>query len=94
MHYTKQTCSNKGNLVIYLSKTFNYKVMLSLNQYGHWEGQFMKVTGGISKYIIIGNIYRPPRDLSENYSFLANSHLFVCHLTEQTQVLLLQVTSI
>ena len=63
-----KTCSNKGGLVMYLSKTFNYKVILSLNQYDNWEGQFIKVTGGgLSKDIIIGNIYRPPRDFNENY---------------------------
>ena len=46
---------------MYLSKTFNYKVILSLNQYDNWEGQFIKVTGdGLSKDIINGNIYRPP----------------------------------
>ena len=54
-----KTCSNKGGLVMYLSKTFNYKVILSLNQYDNWEGQIIKVTGGgLSKDIIIGNIYR------------------------------------
>ena len=63
-----KTCSNKGGLVVYLNKTFNYKVILSLNQYDNWEGQFIKVTGGgLSKDIIIGNIYRPPKDLKENY---------------------------
>ena len=63
-----KTCRNKGGLVMYLSKTFNYKVILSLNQYDNWEGQFIIVNGGgFSKDIIIGNIYRPPRDLNENY---------------------------
>ena len=63
-----KSCSNKGGLVMYLSKTFNYKVILSLNQYDNWEGQFIKVTGGgLSKDITIGNINRPPRDLNENY---------------------------
>ena len=63
-----KTYSNKGRLVMYLSKTFNYKVMLSLNQYDNWEGQFIKVTGGgLSKDLIIVNIYRPPRGLNENY---------------------------
>ena len=38
--------SNKGGLVMYLSKPFNYKVILSLNQYNNWEGQFIKVTNG------------------------------------------------
>ena len=53
-----KTCSNKGGF----SKTFNYKVILSLNQYDSWEGKFIKVTGGgLSKDIIIGNIYRPPK---------------------------------
>ena len=42
--------------------------MLSQNQYDNWEGQFIKVTGGeLSKYIIIGNNYRPPKNLNENY---------------------------
>ena len=70
-------CSNKGGLVMYLSKAFNYKVILSLNQYENLEGQFIKVTGGgLSKYIIIGNIYRPLRDLIKiiNNS-LSNSQL-------------------
>ena len=63
-----KTFSNKGGLVMYLSKTFNYKVMFSLNQFDNWEGQFIKVTGGgLSKDIIIGNIYMPSRDLNENY---------------------------
>ena len=41
---------------------------MSLNQYDNWEGQFIKVIGGgLSRYIIIGSIYRPQRDLNENY---------------------------
>ena len=61
-------CSNKGGLVMYLTKTFKYKAILYRNQYDNWEGQFIKVTGGgLSKEIIIGNIYRPPRDLTETY---------------------------
>ena len=46
-----KTCSNEGELVMDLSKTFNYKVRLSLNQYENW----------LSKDIIIGNIYRLQR---------------------------------
>ena len=40
---------------MYLSKTFNYKVM-SLNQYENW----------LSKDVIIGNIYRLQRDINKN----------------------------
>ena len=63
-----KSCSNKGGLVMYLSKTFNYKVILSLNQYDNWEGQFIKVTGGgLSKDITIGNIYKPPQETSLHF---------------------------
>ena len=45
---------------MYLSETFNCKVILFLNQHDTWESQYIKVaSGGLSKYIIIGNIYRP-----------------------------------
>ena len=60
-----KTCSNNGHV---FKQKFNYKILLSLNQYQNWEGRFIKVTGGgLSKYIIIGNIYRPPRDLNDNH---------------------------
>ena len=70
MHYTRQNLSNKGGgLVIYINKIFNHKVLLSLNQC--WEGQFIEITGsGINKDLIIGNVYRLPRYLNENYQCL------------------------
>ena len=68
-----KTCGNKGGLVMYINNCFNYKVIMTLNQFDHWEGQFVKITGGgLSKDVIIGNIYRPPRDLNENYMQFLN----------------------
>ena len=34
-----------------------------------WEGQFIEIYGDsmCAKKIILGNIYRPPRDINENY---------------------------
>ena len=65
-----KTCSNKGGLIIYLNETFKYKPLQNTHRYETWEGQYIQVHGGgLSKKIIIGNIYRPPKDLNENYKF-------------------------
>ena len=68
----------------------------SLNQYEHWEGQFIKVTGGgLSKDVIIGNILGAQQTLTKMInSSLPNSYLSFRHLTEQTQMLLLQRNSV
>ena len=51
------------------AKCQSYSVSAKCQLYSEFkEGQFIKITsGGLLKDIIIGNIYRPPRDLSENY---------------------------
>ena len=65
-----KTCSNKGGLIIYLNETFKYKPLQNTHRYETWEGQYIQVHGGgLSKKIIIGNIYRPPKDLNENEIF-------------------------
>ena len=61
-----KTCSNKGGLIIYINETFKYKPLQNTHRYETWEGQYIQVHGGLSKKIIIGNIYRPPKDLNEN----------------------------
>ena len=38
-----------------------------------WEGLFIEISGHtLNKNIIIGNIYRPPRDRNENYQTFIN----------------------
>ena len=38
-----------------------------------WEGIFLEVHGELlNKPILIGNIYRPPRNLNENYETFTN----------------------
>ena len=69
-HCIKQSSniSNKGGLVIYLSDEYQYKMKSSYNVSEIWEGQFIEVSGNdLTKNIIIGNIYRPPRNLTNNY---------------------------
>ena len=68
-----KTCGNKGGLVMYINNCFNYKVIMTLNQFDHWEGQFVKITGGgLSKYVIIGNIYLQEISMKIIYNFLMN----------------------
>ena len=66
---------------MYINNCFNYKIIMTLNQFDHWEGQFVKITGGgLSKDVIIGNIYRPPRDLNENYMQCLNEFTSIMSL--------------
>ena len=64
-----KTCSIRGGLIIYLHKNFKYEEKMKLNTYDTWEGQFIKVkkSNTMTKDIMIGNIYRLPRELVENY---------------------------
>ncbi len=58
-----KSCGSKGGLVIYLKESYNYDPELTFNKSKVWEGQFIKINGpSLSKSIILGNIYRPPRD--------------------------------
>ena len=56
----------KGGLITYLNDKFTYKLK-SNHESSDWEGQFVEISGnGLNKNIILGNIYRPPRNLIEN----------------------------
>ena len=54
---------HKGRLVVQRSNLFIHDVPQQ-----HWEGQFVEISGGgLTKYVIICNICRPPRDLNADY---------------------------
>ena len=59
-----KTCGAKGGLIIYLHEDFQLKNKLKLNYSKDiWEALFIEITGkSLSKNIILGNIYRPPRE--------------------------------
>ena len=62
-----KTCSAHGGLLIYLHKHYTYKHLVSETS-NIWEGQFIKVTDEeTNTHVTIGNVYRPPRDVNENY---------------------------
>ena len=59
-------CGRKGGLIIYLHDDYKATPKNLYNISQHWEGLFIDVTSPlIPGKIILGNIYRPPRD---NYS--------------------------
>ena len=59
-----KSCSSKGGLIIYLHENFTHEPKLRLIQYATWEGQVIQVEKGdtLTKPIVIGNIYRPPKE--------------------------------
>ena len=84
-------CSNKGGLKIYLHNKFNHTVLSTTFTSADFEGQFIQVKGGgLKKPITIGNIYRPPRDLLENYTTFINEMTpILCDFEKQnTEVLI------
>ena len=66
-------CTSKGGLIIYLHNNFKHTPKLEL-KYDTWEGQFIhiKKNNHLTKPIILGNIYRRPLELLENYTQFIN----------------------
>ena len=63
-----KTCSAHGGLVIYLHNSYRHKNILTNVKSDIWEGQFISVINEkTNNKLIIGNVYRPPRDICENY---------------------------
>ena len=62
--------------MIYLHNSYSYSNLPIYEKSDIiWGGQFIKVSGGNTcSNIILGNIYRPPRDTIDNYSRL---HLII-----------------
>ena len=56
-------CSKHGGLVIYLHNKYNYELYPISEKSDIWEGMFIKILNNVNnKSILLGNIYRPPKD--------------------------------
>ena len=67
-----KSCSNKGGLMFYIRDEYCYKIVSQHNT-DLWEGLFIEICGGgLKKPIVLGNIYRPPRNLLANYRTFVN----------------------
>ena len=73
--YRESICSTHGGVAIYLRENFEFSEMPS---YGHadiWDGQFLEIHDKNDKNLrklVIGNIYRPPRNSIDNYTTFTN----------------------
>ena len=67
--YLGKTCSARGGLIIYLKDNLKYKLLNMSLTSNIWEGQFIEIYEDnlYAKTLILGNIYKPPRDINENY---------------------------
>ncbi len=81
------SCSSKGGLIIYLHKRFDYTYTKKLIWYKTWEVQYIQIKKGehLAKPIMIGNIYRLPRELVENYTEFLNEFTPVIAGQEKNQ---------
>ena len=70
---TVRRCSTHGGVGIYIKNSLNYKVLPYIGNVDIWDGIFIEFylsdTNNITqkKKVVLGNIYRPPRTISENY---------------------------
>ena len=49
-----KTCGNKGGLVMQINNCFNYKIIMTLNQFDHWEGQIVQLDLNCKKALSLG----------------------------------------
>lgn len=70
-----KVASRHGGVAIYLKDSFNYNILSYSSAAKIWDGLFLEIVINESfsqtktrKTIILGNIYRPPRDNVENYN--------------------------
>ena len=63
-------CSAHSGLGIYISDDYNFKVMNMHEQSMLWDGMFVEISGRSlnDKKIMLGNIYRPPRNIIDDYN--------------------------
>ena len=65
--YQGYVCGKKGGLITYVEEKFTISRRNLYTHSRHWEGLFIDIMhDNLSKKIILGNIYRPPRDNNSN----------------------------
>ena len=76
-----QSSSAHGGLAIYVKTNYKYDIYKSI-KHPLWEGLFIKIWNG-SKNIVVGNIYRPPNNLNENFtSFFDEFSVLLSEISE------------
>ena len=69
------TVSKHGGLITYLHSSFQYKILDAYAKSRLWEGLFLEVTkDSLNKKVILGNIYRPPKDRYDDIRSFINEY--------------------
>jgi len=70
------SCSAHGGVAIYLQNMFNYSILEIVDDPNVWDGVFIEVDlenfDRKPRKLVLGNIYRPPRDSVENTNSFIN----------------------
>ena len=65
MYFQPAICSTHGGLITYIKSSLNSTLHSTVYEHSTaWEAMFIEI-GNLHKSIIIGNIYRPPRESNE-----------------------------
>ena len=64
IHQSKQAeCSNHGGVITYVENKYEVDRLCIKNDSSLWENLFVSIKGtGHNKDVIVGNIYKPPKD--------------------------------
>ena len=70
-----RSSSAHGGVAIYLQENFQYEIVNTQSDSNIWDGLFIKIStdsGNLNRKIILGNIYRPPRNTVDNVQTFIN----------------------
>ena len=84
-------CYGHGGLAIFLSNGYDYRILPLYKKSTIWEGHFIEITlSAMNKKIILGNIYRPPKNVNDNYkTFTEGLKPIIAHLGKQKSEVLI-----
>ena len=86
-----KSCSAHGGVAIFVSENFDYNVLPIHSYSNSWDGLFLEITwkntnSMNNKTLIVGSVYRPPRNRVENYrNFIEEFNEITCNLQSSSK---------
>ena len=77
------TCSSHGGLICYIQDQYNANVLKDYYDHSEWwEGLFLEISSKDLRPIILGNIYRPPKQNNNNQAIECFNRSFETTITK------------